>query len=330
VSARVEVTVRLAVLLALATAPTAALAASEPVAVVASVKGRVEISSARAKGQVRAVFGRPLERGDRVSVGPGGAATLFFNDGNVIELAERSAITIGGRVAAAQRGGALPGDVYAQVSRFVTAGSRQTGLVAMARMRSSADESAPLLLAPRRTSILTDAPALSWRAVAGAARYRVRVTPPDGSVLWSRDVPAGTSGVDLSLPYPEDAPRLAADTDYQWDVEALDAEGSLRREGTVVRVLPPAMGADVRANLTRITDGAGGADSPATRFLAGSYLSGLGLYQDAVREFRALTALAPESPGPHEALGNLYSSVGLMDLAASEFQRALALQRDAR
>jgi len=41
--------------------------------------------------------------------------------------------------------------------------------------------------------------------------------------------------------------------------------------------------------------------------------------------FAALGGLFPESPAPHEALGNVYRAVGLMDLAAAEYQRALTL-----
>jgi hypothetical protein len=305
-------------------------ALADPVAVIASVKGRVEVTASRRAGASRAVFGRALERGDKVVVGGGGSATLFFNDGNVIELGERSSITIGGRLANDPRAAALPGEIYAQVSRYVTAGSRETGLVAMAQMRSGSDESAPLLLAPRRTTILTDAPELAWRTVTGADRYRVRVLAPGGDELWSRDVAARDAVADHSLVYPSDAPKLVPDADHQWEVQAFDAKGMLRRESTVVRVLSPSILTQVRSNLAKIADGVGGDDSPAARFLAGSYLSGLGLYQGAAEQFRALSALAPESPGPHEALGNVYLNVGLVDLAASEFQQALALQRDSR
>jgi hypothetical protein len=316
-----------ATLLTLLVAPAAG---ADPVAVVAAVKGRVLVTSAHEPRGVRAAFGRALERGDKVSVGAGGSATVFFNDGNVIELAEKSAITIGGRLATGPRAAALPGDVFAQVSRFVTAGSRQTGLVALAQMRSGDDDTAPLLLAPRRTSVLTDAPELSWRPVPGATRYRVRLTGANDAELWSREVPAPAASGEVTLAYPADAPRLAADTDVQWEVQALDDARTLRRESTTMRAASAEARGDVHSNLTRISDGAGGERSAAARFLAGSYLSALGYYQGAAEQFRALATLAPDSPAPHEALGNVYRAVGLMDLAASEFQQALTLQRDTR
>lgn len=307
----------------------ASTAFAGPVAVVASVKGRVVVNGARVRGEVPAVFGRALEQGDKVSVGPGGKATLFFDDGNIVELSERSSITIGGRLAGGPRGAALPGDVYAQVSRFATTGSRQTGLVAMAEMRAAPAESAPLLLSPRRTSLLAGDPSLSWRAVAGAKRYRVSISTGAGE-LWSREVPAIEGRAEVTLSYPADAATLGPGTDATWEVEALDDAGTLRREGTTVRVLAADQRREAVENLARIDDGAGGADAPAARFLAGSYLASLGLHQAAAEQFRALCGLAPESADPHEALGIAYLEMGLADLAAAEFQRALALQRASR
>ncbi|MEK7331146.1 MAG: hypothetical protein AAB113_10115 [Candidatus Eisenbacteria bacterium] len=304
--------------------PVAALA--DPVAVIAAVKGKVEVTSSRGGPAQRAVFGRPLERGDRVSIAPGGAATLFFNDGNVIDLAEKSTLTVGGRVAG-KPGGApasgLPGEVYASVTKFVAGGSRETGLVALSELRSApAEQDRPFLVAPRKTALIADRPAFAWRAVPGATRYRITVSSAEQGELWSREVEG------LSLPFPPDAAALAAGADYLWEVEALSDLKSLRRESSVFQVLASARAAAVRVNLDRIRDSAGGFENPAARFLAGSYLSGLGLFLEATEHFGALCRLSPSSPAPHEALGTVYTKVGLMDLAAAEFQQALALTRE--
>ena len=261
-------------------------------------------------------------------MGPGGAATVFFSDGNVVTVAERSSITVGGRAAPASHGSALPGEVYARVSRFATAGSRQTGLVSMADMRAGSDDGAPMLLSPRSTALLEDAPTFRWRAVTGAARYRVHVNTAAGVEMWVREVPAA-AGAEPALAYPADAARMAAGAEYQWEIEAMDEKGALRREATLVRILPGETGASVRGNLAHIAESSGGEQSAAAHYLAGSYLSGLGLYDEATRRFVALAKLAPAAPEPHEALGNLYLNVGLSDRAATEFQLALALQRDA-
>jgi Flp pilus assembly protein TadD len=110
-------------------------------------------------------------------------------------------------------------------------------------------------------------------------------------------------------------------------VRAFGDQGELRREESYVHVLATEDAAAVRAALARIGDSAGGANAPATRFLSGSYLSGSGLYGEAAAQFEALSRLSPDSPAPHEALGNVYRAVGLMDLAAAEYQQALTLSR---
>src|SRR6266436_126447 len=147
---------RTAVIVALVQCALSAGAAwADPYAILASVKGKVEVASKGGAPQ-RATFGRPLERGDKVLVAPGGAATVYLSDGNVIELAERSAVTIGATVTSKGAGGAeIPGAVYSQVSKFVTGGSRATGLVAMSSMRGG-EEAVPFLDEPRKSDVMTD------------------------------------------------------------------------------------------------------------------------------------------------------------------------------
>ncbi len=295
---------------------------AEPLAVLAAVKGKVEVKSTRGAPAVRAAFGQPLERGDRIVVGAGGSATLFFNDGNVVELGEKSTVTVGGRISSRAQPGAvagLPGEVFAEVARFVTSGSRQTGLMAQSPLRGEREQSA-LILAPRQTDLLDDRPAFAWRRLEGAARYRVSLFA-EGGALWSREATG------LSLDYPADAAPLPRDADYLLEVEALSDRGSLRKESSGFHVLSAAQAAAVRANLAKIRESAGGERSPAACYLSGSYLSGRGLFQDALQEFVALRELHPDSPAPHEALGKVYREVGLTELAAAEFQRALELTR---
>ncbi len=297
-------------------------ASADPLAVIAAARGKVDVLPAKGGKPQRAVFGLPLERGDKVSVGAGGAATVFFNDGNVIELAEKSAVTVGGRVAPPKRASGASGlrEVFTQVSRFVTAGSRGSGLVSLSGMRGGTNET-PLLLEPRQTDVLEARPSFAWRAIEGAARYRLTVSNERGT-LWTREVSATTCA------YPDEAAALDRDADYLWEVEAFAERGSLRHEVSAFHVLARTESDAVAANLARIRGSAGGAQSPAAAFLAGSYLSGRGLYRDAADQFKNLRKLSPDSPAPHEALGKVYRAVGLMDLAAAEFQQALALTRE--
>ena len=85
-------------------------------------------------------------------------------------------------------------------------------------MRGVSDET-PLLISPRRTEVLTGKPEFAWRPVTGAARYKVTISGESGEV-WTRTVTTST------LAYPSDAPALAPDTDYLWEVQALADRGT--------------------------------------------------------------------------------------------------------
>jgi hypothetical protein len=298
------------------------IARADSIAVIAGVRGKVEVTAAKGGAPQRAVLGRPLERGDQVKVAGGGAATLFFNDGNVLELAPGSSVRVAGQVGKGGKSG-VSSDVFKSVSKFVAGGSRETGLIALSQLRSGpVAGDAPILIAPRRTALLADRPDFTWRAVPGASRYRVTLSSAEGGELWKREV----TGV--TLLFPTDAAALAGSVEYLWEVQAFSDTKPLRSESSVFQVLPAAEAAAVRLNLGRIAESTGGAESAAARFLAGSYLSGLGLYLDAGEQFAALSKLEPSAPEPHQALGDVYSSVGLMDLAAAEFQMALSLARE--
>jgi hypothetical protein len=289
---------------------------AEPQAIVGAATGKVDVTPARAKQAQRATFGMPLQRGDRVQVGRGGAATILFSDGNVIELAEVSSVTIGARADRPAKV-EIPSEVFAQVSTFVTGGSRQTGLVALSSMRG--EDAAAFLLRPRKTSVLTAQPTFAWRRIPGATRYRVQASSEAGPP-WSRE----TS--DTTLAYPADADPLPADTDVLWEVEARSESGRLRQESTFLHVTGAEAAERVRRHVEGI-DASLGAEAAAANYLAGSYLSAAGYYLDAIGRFAALCRALPDLPGPHEALARAYDSVGLMDLAAEEYRRALELSR---
>ncbi len=297
-------------------------AAAEPFALLAAARGAVTVTPAGGEAESRATFGRELARGDRISVPKGGSATVYFSDGNVIELGESSTLTLGGRAGSRPAVGpaaTLPAGVYSNVARFVTRGSRESGLVAQSGLRS-AEESRPLLLAPRRSDVREERPAFAWRAVEGATRYRVTLSGEEGE-LWTRESRA------TELAFPADAPALAGDRDYLWRVDALGEAGRIRSEESVFRVVPGEVRRSVENDLGQIERSAGGPGSPAGLFLAGSYLSGRGLYHEAAARFEALARSAPDSPAPHEALGNVFRAIGLMDHAAASYQKALELTR---
>jgi hypothetical protein len=299
-------------------------AMADPLAILASADGSVEVVSGKGGTPQRATFGRALEPGDRVRVGNPGSATVVFNNGRVVTLAAGSSILVDDRASESSGNGApatVPNEVFSEVSKYVTGGSTQKGLVALSALRSGKSSVAlPLIVTPRMTDVLTDRPGFRWRAVDGAQRYRVILSGEEGEV-WTREVTS------TALEFPKDADALEGGADYLWRLEAWSDRGRLREEESAFHVLDAGRRDAVRSQVERIAAGAGGPDSPATHFLTGSYLYASGLLSDAAAHFETLSRLAPGSPAPHEGLGNVYRSMGLMDLAAAEFEAALALTR---
>jgi hypothetical protein len=320
---RTSATWRLAALAAgLALAVIARPAAAEPVAFAVDLKGAVTVTSAQGGKPQRVALGRGLERGDKIVVGPGSRMTMFF-DGNVIELGEKSTMTVGGRMGSSAGTTAkseLPSEVFARVKRFVSSDSRKSGMMAVAPLRGGGDTPQPMLLTPRRTSVRETRPAFAWRAVEGATRYQVTVSGDQGDV-WSREA-TGTS-----LDYPADAAALSAGGDYTCAIRALSDAGPIASDTETFSVLADAEAKQVDGELADLAKATGTASTSASLYLAGSYLAGRGLYGEAARRFEDLCKVTPDAPGPHEALGNVYRTIGLTEQAAGEFQRALELSR---
>lgn len=289
-----------------------------PVAFITDLSGGVVVARAAGKRSTAASLGAALRPGDRIEIGAGGAATILFKDGNLLELPERTVFTVGARKAAEARGGdELMAGVFKSVTEGVVGGSRESGLVALApaRGRGGLD----LILAPRQTDLLDDRPAFRWRAVAGASRYAIVVSSDTGS-LWRRET------ADTALAYPADAPALRRGEDYAFELTVPGASGVLHRETSRFRVKPGSDAETIRRHLARI-EISGSPRGRARDFLAGAYLADQGLFADAAERFQAVCAADPDDPGPRESLGRVYLAMGRNDEAAVEFERALALTR---
>ncbi len=298
-------------------APVSATTGRSALAFIAEINGRVEVARPSSKNPERGTLGLPLQRGDKVQVSTGGSATLLFNDGNLVELSEKSSITVG---AQAKKPGAeanlVMAGVFKSVSEGVVGGSRETGLVALAPVRGGSAR-AELILSPRQTEIMEARPRFLWHSVSGATRYRVSISG-DAGELWQHET------ADTALGYPADAPPLPTGADLLWKLSAAGDRGPLEDEENSFRIKPSEESAAIRLKLEQIEKNAGG----AAPFLAGAYLGGQGLLLDAIARFERLCQKNPHQPGPHEALGQLYRAVGLMDLAATELQTALDLSRE--
>ena len=140
--------------------------------------------------------------------------------------------------------------------------------------------------------------------------YSIRVLDPQGPVWEQAGVPR------RPLPYPASAPALAPGGRYRW---TLEAPGQPAQEAGF-DVLAEADAARIRAALADLAS-SGEAGSPSTLVRAGLFFRE-GLYADARRELMAAIAQDPDEPTLRQLLGYVYDRVGLVDLAAQEFDEA--------
>ena len=150
----------------------------------------------------------------------------------------------GGRAPGRSRAGP-PGSraTSTPASRFVTGGSRETGLVALSALRGAADAS-PLLLEPRKTELLDAAPLVPL-----ARRRGSDALPPGRLRRPGRAVEPRGRGHGLRLPGRR-VRRSPPGSDFLWEVRALSEQGELRREESYVHVLAAERG-EGRARLAR-------------------------------------------------------------------------------
>jgi hypothetical protein len=169
----------------------------------------------------------------------------------------------------------------------------------------------PLLLSPRDGKLFGP-PTLEW---AGSDRfhYTVRVLGPQGLVWEQANLPKA------ALPYPASAPRLSPGVPYRWELETRDFPN---QQGRFV-ILPAAEVAQLRDTLTALDPIVlRGYPKNTVILMRAVYLFEHELYSEAGKELQAAIAVDPDEPGLHLMLGQVHERVGLMELAAEEFDEA--------
>jgi hypothetical protein len=238
--------------------------------------------------------GAALRRGDLVSVPRQGRATVACADLTLQELP-------------AGRFSGIPCAVPKQTA-LVYEGSL------LAATRGDEADEVPIVIAPRRTRLLSPRPVLRWSVPPGAGSVTVAVR--GAGVAWSTQPPAGTA----SLTYPADAPALQPDATYRVTVTAgARSSDEAAEPGSGFSLLTGPAADEARAGVDRI--GALGLGADAKRLLVAHFLASRGLVAEAIEQ---LEAAAPAAR-PLLTLGSLYQSVGLARLAeARNLQAAKA------
>jgi hypothetical protein len=168
----------------------------------------------------------------------------------------------------------------------------------------------PVLLAPRNTKLMTDAPVLQWM---GMERQpgTVRVYGPEG-VVWSAENVSLTQ-----MKYPASAPRLKPGIEYAWVIEKKDFSVDKVR----FQILPAAEIKMVQEQLASLQN-ASGVSKTTTAIVKAGLLTSRELYYDAREVLAEAVKADPDEPTLHFLLADVYEKTGLKDLASEEYSES--------
>jgi hypothetical protein len=285
-----------------------AAGAADPVAVFTEIrpgKGEVRVKRPEDADWTIPRALQALRAGDQIRVTTDGRATVTFTGGGSQTI---TAATSPFTVAAlrGETGTDRARGLVAGVTQFLLGQPKPPTYQALS-VRSGSPP--PRILAPRETRVLPGPVTFEW---AGPPRpdYTIRLIGPQGPVWEEAGLPR------RPVAYPSTAPPLAAGARYRW---TLEAPGQPAQEAGF-DVLANQDAARVRAAIADLASiGEGG--SPSALVRAGLFFQE-GLYADTRRELTAAIARDPDEPTLHQVLGYVYDRIGLIDLAAQEFDEA--------
>jgi hypothetical protein len=298
-------------LLGLVVVAAGAARVAEPVALIASTNGKVEVQ--RAGKAVASGPGASLEAGDRVVVPTGGKAVIMYRTGKM-ETATAT-LTVEARSSEAV------GNLYKQAGQTLTQvattdASKQPNRQGM--IRPVAGE--PVPIAPRNGIVVLDVrPTFTWFAVPGATQYTVQIRRTD--LAGSRPVRFPT-GRDTTFTYPSTAPALVPGATYEWSVGAGANPRVGAPEQSRFKVISPKEFETYSTTLNEI--GSSGVD-PMTDglFIAALAARDAGLFYEADR---ALSQMQKNGAGTgrmyHLLRGVVLDQLGDLEARALAFQAA--------
>lgn len=304
---------------------------------IVGLQGKAKITPENSSQLVPAAINMSVFTGDLVHVDPSSLVNLICGEANTVHpltaghhgvpcgVGDRGpAIWIGGRA-------------------FDPGGTRGT-------------EPIPMLLSPRKTTLLSAHPKIRWTSVANVIKYTVRVTGPN--VDWSARVES------TEIVYPDNAPALVGGQSYKIRILAgrrtsddenvpgldftiiADTEGArvkareaeingLNVEETSKRLVIASLYARNNLNaeaIMRLDDGSN--DPETVRLLADLYLNVL-LNDKAEEQYRRLLQLAGANTlakaGANDRLGQIYEASRIKekkDKAIQKYEDALSLYMD--
>ena len=286
-----------------------AAAASDPVAMVVRVTGAVRVQRAGIGAAAPATVGMRLMAGDRLDLPGGAQAVLLYVSGRRETLTQSLTIAAPEQ---AQRAGVFDRTVSTLNAVASTDARQQPNRQGMIRPIAGA----ATLMSPRNDIKVVDLrPTFVWSPVPGATGYTIQIRSGDGVTRKRFDV-----GRDTVWTLPATEPPLAPGERYHWTV-APSGGGRVAEEKTFrtlssseYRSIEEGMAQLRSAELDPWSDGL---------FLAALVFRDEGLFYEADRALRQLeNGDAALGQAYYLLRGEVYDALGLLELAATSFDRA--------
>lgn len=299
------------------------------IAVITEINGVVLVKKINKTEFLEAFWGMQLFQGDQVKTFDKSGVSLLFANSNLVKLDANSLIIVSGNesVATAQSKEVSRNISEAIMDNFSALAFRKDEEVEkgwMAGLRSGTETGGFTikLTSPYNTLIKTDRPAFSWISGKSFDSYNLNLYNSKG-LVWSREVSGHT------LSYPDNEKELESGETYFWNVEGKDLIDTDKSSSCRFSVLSVDKSKEVEGQEAVIRNTfRDEPESSNVHSVLGAYYLNLGLLQDAIREFRIISAMNAASPLPHEILGAIYAEAGDKDMAIEELQKALELSRN--
>ena len=284
----------------------------DAIALISSLKGKVEVQRARQK-ELRAVrMGEKLFEDDVLYTYKNARASVLFSNGSVISLSSNSRFELSSQGADTKKKNSVMGSLSEGIlkgMKGIFSGSSKKKftktVVGGIRKKVEEEEKGVRVLYPRNSMILTAKPVFRWKTRGKDDTFMISLTLKGmGGKLWT------ITSKEAEIPYPSDKKGLDRGQTYFLRVEN-DQESSLYDE-VYFRVLDEEKAVEVKRLVTEMEAlRKSNPDDSSPFFVLAGYYKEKGLYHDALA---ALETLEKENPGERfilEGKLEIYAKLGL-------------------
>lgn len=270
------------------------------VGLVASVSGPVEIFRPAKDKWSKASPLQTLAANSKVRTGTqGSAVVVLFEGGKRFQIAGDSVVSV-----SATECQKVSGTAPKALAPLAT---RHLGLLKGSRIAGGKSASYVVrggkqmeLQSLTETATLNVRPTFRWKAVPGAASYKVRLEDQDGTQIWQAETET------TNIAFPAKFPELKPGGDYVWTVTTVVGNDTFKATG-LFWLLPADKLKGVNEELEALKE----VEDEATRqVLRAEIYARAELWDEAIASYEKLAEISPELASAHSQLAELLAAQG--------------------